>query len=68
LPAFARRAAGDISAEVFSMSEPSAWRSLVETATSIKDKPHDDDDDNDDDLLRSFAFQSRIQKIDPQRS
>jgi len=28
--------AWDISAEVFSMSEPSAWRSLVETATSIQ--------------------------------
>jgi len=35
LPAFAWRADGDISAEVFSMSEPSAWRSFVETATSI---------------------------------
>ena len=33
---------------MFSMSEPSAWRSLVATATSIKDKPHDDDDDDDD--------------------
>jgi len=34
--AFVWRATGDISAEVFSMSEPSAWRSLVETATSIQ--------------------------------
>jgi len=49
LPAFAWRATGDISVEVFSMSEPSAWRSLVETATSINDKPRDDDDDDDDD-------------------
>jgi len=36
LPAFAWRATGDISAEVFSMNKPSAWRSLVETATSIQ--------------------------------
>jgi len=35
LPAFAWRATGDISAEAFSMSEPPAWMSLVETATSI---------------------------------
>ena len=33
LPAFARRATRDISAEVFSMYKPSAWRLLVETAT-----------------------------------
>jgi len=36
LPAFAWRATGDISTEVFFMSEPSAWRSLVETATSFQ--------------------------------
>ena len=49
LPAFTWRATGDISAEVFSMNKPSARRSLVETATPFKDKPHDDDDDDDDD-------------------
>jgi len=51
LPAFAWRATGDISAEVFSTSQPSAWRSLEETAKQrpFKDKPHDDDDDDDDD-------------------
>jgi len=36
VPAFAWRATGDISAEVFSMSEPFVWRSFVETATSIR--------------------------------
>ena len=35
---------------MFSMSEPSAWRSLVETAMSIQGQAtHDDDDDDDDD-------------------
>ena len=34
--AFAWRAPGYISAEVFSVSEPSAWRSLVLTATSVQ--------------------------------
>jgi len=33
---FAWRSTGNISAEVFSMSKPSAWRSLVETATSVQ--------------------------------
>jgi len=36
LPALAWQDTGDISAQVFFMSEPSVWRSLVETATSIK--------------------------------
>jgi len=36
LPVCAWRATGDISTEVFFMSEPSAWRSLVEMATSIQ--------------------------------
>ena len=35
-PTFAWRATENISAEVFSMTKTSAWRSLVETATSIK--------------------------------
>jgi len=36
-PAFAwQGTSGDISADVFSTSEPSAWRSLVETTTSIQ--------------------------------
>jgi len=36
-PAFAwQGTSGDISADVFSTSEPSAWRSLVEITTSIQ--------------------------------
>jgi len=36
LCAFAWRATGDISAEVFSMSKHSAWRSLLETAMPLQ--------------------------------
>jgi len=42
-------AIGDISSEVFSTSEPSAWRSLVETPTSIQGQATRNDDDDDDD-------------------
>jgi len=41
---FAWRATGDISAEVFSMSKPAAWRSVVEMAMSSQGQPYDDDD------------------------
>ena len=48
LPAFAWRATGDISAEVFSMSKPSVEISRG-NSNIHSDRPHNDDDDDDDD-------------------
>jgi len=38
MPTFAWRATTDISAEVFSMGQAFAWRSLLETAISIQEQ------------------------------
>jgi len=46
-----------MAAEVFSVSKPSAWRSLVETATTIQNKPHDEDNVK---CVQSFQMRGNV--------